>query len=200
MGVYKLSTAGGLATPRTNYSSFLAGNPAYEIPTSYESIATVTVGSGGVSGVTFSSIPQTYTHLQLRAMGKSSYSGSGVVNGALQFNSDTNSSNYSCHNLYGDGSSAASQGAANYNGQSWWFPLTGDNGWAVAIFDILDYTNTNKYTTVRGLTGFDNNGSGRIALSSSNWRNNAAITSITLPSEPLWVQYSTFCLYGIKGA
>jgi hypothetical protein len=32
MGVYKLSTAGGLATPRTNYSSFLAGNPAVNLP------------------------------------------------------------------------------------------------------------------------------------------------------------------------
>ena len=36
MGVYKLSTAGGLATPRTNYSSFLAGNPAVQF-TAYDS-------------------------------------------------------------------------------------------------------------------------------------------------------------------
>jgi len=176
------------------------GAAANLLPGSYESIATVTVGGGGVSGVTFSSIPQTYTHLQLRCMAKSSYTSSGTVNGAMQFNSDTNGSNYSCHNLFGDGSSAGAQGAANYNGQSWWFPTSVDNGWAVAVFDILDYTNTNKYTTVRGLTGFDNNGTGRIALSSSNWRNTAAITSITLPSEPLWVQYSSFALYGIKGA
>ena len=169
-------------------------------PVSYESIATVTVGSGGVSGVTFSSIPSTYTHLQLRCMAKSSYAGSGAVNGGMQLNGDTNGSNYSSHNLYGDGSTAGSQGAANYNGQSWFFPQSGDNGWAIAVFDILDYKDTNKYTTVRGLTGFDNNGSGRISLTSSNWRNTAAVTSITLPSEPLWVQYSSFALYGIKGA
>ena len=169
-------------------------------PGSYESIATVTVGAGGANGITFNSIPQTYTHLQLRAMGKSSYPGTGLVNGGIQLNGDANGSNYSSHNLNGDGSSAASQGAANYNGQSWFFPTTGDAGWAVAIFDILDYTNTNKFTTIRGLTGVDNNGSGRVSLTSSNWRNTAAITSITLPSEPLWVQYSSFALYGIKGA
>ena len=133
-------------------------------------------------------------------MGKSSYTGVGIVNGGIQLNSDTTGSNYSSHNLYGDGSSASAQGAANYNGQSWFFPTSGENGWAVAIFDILDYTNTNKYTTIRGLTGVDNSGSGRISLTSSNWRNTAAVTSITLPSEPLWVQYSTFSLYGIKGA
>jgi hypothetical protein len=167
---------------------------------SFESIATVTVGSGGAVNATFTSIPQTYTYLQLRCMGKSSYSGSGTVNGAIQLNGDTNGSNYSSHNLYGDGSAAGAQGAASYNGQSWWFPTSGENGWAVAVFDILDYTNTNKYTTIRGLTGFDNNGSGRIALSSSNWRNTAAVNSITISSEPLWVQYSHFALYGIKGA
>ena len=32
---------------------------------SYESIATVTVGSGGSSTITFSSIPATFTHLQI---------------------------------------------------------------------------------------------------------------------------------------
>ncbi len=167
---------------------------------SFESIATTTVGAGGSSSITFSSIPSTYTHLQLRCMAKSSYTSSGIVNGGMQFNSDTNGSNYSSHNLYGDGSSASAQGAANYNGQSWFFPTSVDNGWAIAIFDILDYKDTNKYTTVRGLTGVDNNGSGRISFTSSNWRNTAAITSITLPSEPLWVQYSSFALYGIKGA
>ena len=169
-------------------------------PSSYESIATITVGSGGAVNATFTSIPQTYTNLQLRCMGKSSYSGTGLVNGGIILNSDSSGSNYSSHNMYGNGASAAGDGQANYNGQSWFFPTSGENGWAVAIFDILDYTNTNKFTTIRGLTGVDNNGSGRISFTSSNWRNTAAVTSITIPSEPLWVQYSTFALYGIKGS
>jgi hypothetical protein len=164
----------------------------------YESIASFTIGAGGSADITFSSIPQTYTHLQIRCMGKSSYSGTGTVNYGIRFNSDS-ASNYSSHNLYGDGSSAAAQAGPNYNGQAWWAPTSGENGWAVAIMDILDYTNTNKSKTYRCLTGFDNNGSGRISLSSTNWTSNSAITSITLMSEPLWTQHSTFCLYGIKG-
>ena len=58
------------------------------IPTgSFSSIATVTVGSGGSSTVSFISIPQTYKHLQLRgiAKGTTSYS-SGTDTAYLNFN------------------------------------------------------------------------------------------------------------------
>ena len=40
------------------------------VSTSYESIATVTVGSGGAANVEFTSIPGTYTHLQIRMLGR----------------------------------------------------------------------------------------------------------------------------------
>jgi hypothetical protein len=167
---------------------------------SYESIATINVGSGGSSSITFSSIPSTYTHLQLRMMGKSSYSSGGEVNLAITFNSDTNNNNYSSHALRGDGSSASAIANVNGRGVFWYVPVSSDNGWAVAVVDILDYANTNKYKTVRNLTGFDNNGNGNIRLTSVNWRSLDAITSINLPSEPLFTQYSQFALYGIKGS
>jgi hypothetical protein len=38
------------------------------VTTSYESIATVTVGGGGSARCYFSSIPATYTHLQIRSI------------------------------------------------------------------------------------------------------------------------------------
>ena len=68
MGVYKLSTAGGLATPRTNYSSFLAGNAGY-VPPSYESIQTTTLSSSQ-STISFTSIPATFKHLQIRCIAR----------------------------------------------------------------------------------------------------------------------------------
>jgi hypothetical protein len=40
------------------------------VTTSYESIATVTVGGGGSASASFTSIPATYTHLQLSWIGK----------------------------------------------------------------------------------------------------------------------------------
>ena len=49
----------------------------------YESIATVTVGSGGTSTISFTSIPQTYTHLQLRYIARNAYTGGGSYAGGV---------------------------------------------------------------------------------------------------------------------
>ena len=76
--------------------------------TSYESISTVTVGSGGAADVTFSSIPATYKHLQIRGISRNS--GSGISIGRVRFNSDTGT-NYARHTLEGDGSSAGAFGS-----------------------------------------------------------------------------------------
>jgi hypothetical protein len=77
----------------------------------------------------------------------------------------------------------------------------GANVFGTFIIDILDYANTSKYKTQRGLGGADLNGSGYISFNSGNWRNTNAITSISL--TPLYgsqfAQYSSFALYGIKG-
>ena len=160
---------------------------------SYESIATYTVGAGGQSTITFSSIATTWTHLQLRIMLPTS--GDEPM---MRFNSDSGS-NYSRHGLYGNGSSAAAYGVANdtYDGLS-----AGSSQPNVIITDILDYANTNKYKTTRTLAGYDQNGSGTIALRSGSWRNTNAITTITLTESNAsnFPQYSSFALYGIKGA
>ena len=54
--------------------NLLVGNDPY-IPTDYESIATVSVGSGGAADVEFTSIPGTYTHLQIRWIARSARAG-----------------------------------------------------------------------------------------------------------------------------
>jgi hypothetical protein len=162
---------------------------------SYESIATSTVGSGGSAYVEFTSIPSTYTHLQVRYLSKAP----STAQLWAQFNSDT-ATNYSRHLLYGDGTSPANaQGAANsdylYLGYNGW-----TNEWCTGVFDVLEYKNTNIYKTIRNLFGTDNNGSGGVVLSSSNWRNTNAVTSIKFyPSAGTFSQYTHFALYGIKG-
>lgn len=171
-------------------------------PSSYESIATVTVGSSQ-STITFSSIPSTYTHLQLRGIARNSASSSaGNDNIYMRFNSDT-ASNYSFHYLYGTGSSALAGAGANQSIMLAGKPASsgdGSNIFGVFVTDILEYNNTNIYKTIRTLTGIDNNGSGIIFFSSGNWRNTNAITTITLTSSADFTSYSSFALYGIKGA
>lgn len=172
--------------------------------TDFYQIATTTL-TGNQATVTFSNIPSTYTHLQLRVMARTT--GQAEANGFahIELNSDTGS-NYSWHYLSGNGSSASSLAGANASpnylmmcayttGQSASASIFG-----VGVTDILDYANTNKFKTVRCLTGMDNNSTaGRVYLSSTNWRNTNAITSIKIyPGEATnFVQYSSFALYGV---
>jgi hypothetical protein len=71
------------------------------------------------------------------------------------------------------------------------------------IVDILDYANTNKYKTTRFIGGVETNASSQSYsnFGSGNWRNTNAITSIVLfPQSGTFAQYSSYALYGIKGA
>jgi len=164
----------------------------------YTSIATQTVGSGGAASITFSSIPSTYTHLQLRIFAQTSRSGAITDGMNIQFNGDTGS-NYSQHWLQGNGSAVTSYGYASQT-RGWLGGSGGASGYFSAnIVDILDYTNTNKYKTHRCLMGTDANGSGLIEIGSGVWLNTSAITSFTiLPDYSPYVQYSSFALYGVK--
>ena len=171
------------------------------ITNSYESIATVTVGAGGASSADFTSIPQTYKHLQLRWI-----SNSNDANVRVNFNSDSSTSNYAFHLLRGSGSVATSAAYPSSSGNSTIFVNSGSysggsNIFGVGVVDILDYTNTNKYKVSRGLGGYESNNSSDsyITFQSSLWMNTSAITSISLISGTI-NQYSKFALYGIKGA
>lgn len=181
--------------------SFASG-PA---PGSYESIATVAVAAGTSSAnITFSSIPSTYTHLQVRMIHRSV--SSNVYNAwfTARLNGDT-ATNYSSHGMYGNGSSVATGGSANVtvlDGFSRPGADAGDTFYGVHIVDILDYANTNKYKTVRHLGGADISISTTrldVAIYSNNWRSTSAINEITfIGNQGAFTEYSHFALYGIK--
>ena len=206
MAVYKFST-NSLKTP-LKYSSLLAGNAAY-VPLAYDSITTSTVGSGGVASVTFSSIPATYTHLQVRYFAQTNRATYGRDAIYLRFNSDS-ATNYSYHTLAGDGGTAYS-GAAGTQDKMLLPEVTtttaGASIFGGGIIDIMDYKNTSKYKTVRSIGGGDHNGTvaslgAEVSLRSGAWYSTSAINSITFyPTSGSTIsQYSKFALYGIKGA
>lgn len=187
------------------YRSLLAGNDTY-YPSVFESIATVSVAAGNTSStLSFTSIPGTYTHLQIRGIGRTNRSTPADMDSlALQFNSDT-SSNYADHRLAGNGSSAGATNDTSATTMSF-FRLANtyvaSTYMGAQVIDVLDYANTNKYKTVRALGGVDNNGSGQVALNSGLWRNTSAITSITLKPDvgSAFTEYTKFALYGIKSS
>lgn len=159
----------------------------------FESIATTVVGVGGASTITFSSIPSTFKHLQIRIHDMPSAD----HNITVRFNGDSGS-NYSYHNLSGNGSTAISN--ASVPETLMYLPGTsGGTGFPlVVVCDILDYADTNKFKTIRALGGNDNNSTqGVVAFRSNNWRSTAAVSSIVLSGS--LAQHSHFALYGIRG-
>jgi hypothetical protein len=192
-----------------------AGNGAYSAasnsvtpiqPTAYESIATVT-GTGSSNTITFSSIPTTYQHLQIRAIVRAAAGGTGGDNLYVRANGITTSV-YSRHALMGNGSAVTASGAATQTfmtlfGSSYAnYPTDGDlaNTFGVMIIDIHDYASTSKYKTFRGLEGYDINGSGSISLGSGLYQQTTAISSITIYTNNNFTNTSRFALYGIKGS
>jgi len=167
---------------------------------SYESIASAT-GTGASGTITFSSIPATYKHLQLRGTSQESSTSNYAI---LRPNNDSSTANYTYHSIYGDGSAVTADGyitglsgALSVNGTD-----IGQNSdtTGVGIVDIIDYASTTKYKTFRSITGYDNNGSGLIFLISSLWKDTTAISSLTIVAEAgNFTTKTTFALYGIKG-
>ena len=182
-------------------SGLLSGAGAPASTTSYESIATVTLGSAA-STISFSSIPSTFKHLQIRGIGRAANSVTDE-NLVIQLNSDT-ATNYSLHNVYGTGAATGANAGANTN-VSYFARVTGASSnastYGVAVADVLDYADPNKYKTIRSLSGHDQNGSGYISLFSGNWRSTSAVTTVTIKNDSgsNIAAGSTFALYGIKG-
>lgn len=178
-------------------------NPAFE------SIASAS-GNGSSSSITFSSIPSTYKHLQIRMITRDTFTTfSGNYDLALQVNGVT-SSVYTNHVLQGNGSTATASGGSATTvinlsrGGMWAKSPVPANTFAVAIIDIYDYASTTKNKTIRYIAGGDFNSTsgdapGGIALGSSLYMQTTAISSITIyGAASAFATGSTFALYGIK--
>lgn len=200
-----------MAISRFSNSTIANGFPKYtelwdqiteEFYPSYESIATL-IASGSSQELTFSNIPQTYKHLEIRGIGQASYSSNdyGVI--GVRFNGDSGS-NYTRHALNGSGGggSATSYGIvpSTYADCGNGAYLNTTNTVGASIITILDYTNTSKNKVAQGFSGTDNSGIGALNIASGVWSSTAAITSVTVYQQNAnLTNKSTYALYGIKG-
>jgi len=168
-----------------------------KITGSFESIATASLS--GVNTATFSSIPATYKHLQIRYHGLSA---SGATP-KLELNAD-DQSNYRYHGLYGSAGLVTTGGSlntyydidlGNYGGNST-YP-------EAIIIDLIDYASTTKLKTLRSFFGTDRNSTSLndVGLSSCLWLDTTAINSIRIYTSGAgnWSAGATVALYGIKG-
>lgn len=167
-----------------------------------ELISTTTVGVGGASSITFSSIPATYTDLVLVYSLRSGYA-SEIAGLAIGFNSDSTTGNYTWRTLYGYGTGAGSTTSSfNKIGNMVGANATA-NTFSNGAITIPNYANSStKIATNDDVT--ENNGTVAYQdLIALQWNNTAIVNSITLLgyNSDTIQQYSTASLYGIlKGS
>lgn len=178
---------------------------AFVPQTAYQSIASVLVGTA-TSTISFTSIPQTFKHLEIRAMHFLTANGNNWDGtGYWAFNSDTTASNYRYNGFYGYNTSAPAATASTASRAVTVRTGGNENGTtypAASFIRLLDYSSTNKYKSALVHNGVDNTGTGAYAfVLASTWTNTAAVTQIdfTPSAGETWGVGTQFALYGILG-
>lgn len=188
MGVYELSGAGSLKTPRTVYSSMNANN---------QYGAMVPIGTSFSTNTTaFLNIPQTFQDLRL-VVSASIESGTNFPFVAINNEGSTASSST---RLFGNGSSALSE---RRTGDGVWFfgaiPFaTGSTFVGSLTLDILNYASSTTFKTGISRWAHDLNGSGQTHLTAYLKQTTAPITRIDLGGNPGPFSVFTATLYGIR--
>ena len=132
------------------------------------------------SSVTFSAIPATFTHLQLRVVGR--YTAATVQsNMTLRFNGDTGS-NYGYQYIKGSATTVSAAAPGSYQSFCYVGNMPGAsesaNIFGSIIIDLLDYGNTNKIKTLKTFRGHGGNSGAEIDIFNGTWNSTAAISSI----------------------
>jgi hypothetical protein len=178
---------------------------------SYESIQTLTVSSTGNFSVTFTSIPQTYKHLQIRYSARQTSTNAGESLVIFSTNS-TSQAGYFTTRLYGVGTGSAVTDSFSGAAPFLMMPSGGNpsNMFGSGIIDFPDYTNTTNYKAIKVWGGMENDGGAGQShrwhgiVGGENTNTFSAITDIALAvyagsSSTGIAVNSTFALYGMKG-
>jgi len=172
------------------------------ISNDFELIQTQVLVSSAAA-ISFTSIPATYKHLQLRIVARGDQAAV-ITNLAIRYNNDSGA-NYTQHYVTWGGGAVQSfnnLSLSAYNFGNAPGASTAAGIYNAAIVDILDYASTTKNKTSRALGG-DSLGttSADLNLRSSGWFSTAAINRVDLIA---WdsanvVAGSRVSLYGVKG-
>ena len=164
----------------------------------YELIQSATVGAGGSSSISFTSIPSTYYNLCVLMSARSTNTVVGQ-NPYITINGITSS--FTWRNFYsvGGGNAVVAQsGSDNQHGTTNGANGTTNNFGNYCLW-IPDYAGSKEKSFMSDSIVENNAARGDNTLWGSFWNNTSAITSISFaPDVGVWAQYSTAYLYGIK--
>ena len=171
------------------------------MPNTFELIASSTVGAGGASAITFSSIPSTYTDLCIKTSLRAADSANNWYLAKVTFNSDNTSGNYSARIVAGFGTTAFSGTNSFYSG---YIPSGARTASTFGNNDIYipNYAgSTAKSVSTDSVTEGNGTSFEILGLWAGLWTGTAAINSISIASDTgNLAQYSTAYLYGVKNA
>jgi len=113
---------------------------------------------------------------------------------------------YTYHSIISSGSGGVTTDGAGNNGTTDYTYEPGATAsagiWGASIWDIVDYSATDKNKTITVMGGYAlNSPVGRLNWSSSVFKDTTAISSIKfyMSANVSWLEHSKFSLYGIKG-
>ena len=167
----------------------------------FELISSVTVGSGGASSIDFTSIPATFTDLQVVFSIRNTRGSAGP--GYLELKLNGSTSNFSRRDLERDwdslGSVSSRSASDNYISFSIGIDAYTSSTFGNGQIYIPNYAGS-AYKAISAQGVNENNGdSTTLDMFASLWSNTAAITSLGLVSSGnTFIQYSTAYLYGIS--
>lgn len=180
---------------------FLAASGA---SSSMELISTAT-GTGSSNLITFTNIPQTYKHLQIRGVVRTAYGSTVDTVWAYNFNNNTGSTGSANHQLYGNGSSVYSTASTGNSSAPIAYTAGSSataNTYGAVVLDIVDYASTVKNKTLRSFWGFVSSGNYQVGLTSNlpvTLPGTNAVSTLSLISNGNYTTATRFSLYGIKG-
>ena len=180
------------------------------MPTFTQIGSAVTVGAGGASSISFTSIPSTYTDLLVvhstRCTTVGLYGGGYQQGLFVRFNSSTTS--YTNRWIQAEGGSSVNSGTDYFGSGTTYGVLGGTvpSDWTANTFGngvlyIPNYTGSQNKSFSSDTVGENNGSFGTLAFNAGLWSNSSAITSISISmASGNIAQYSTAYLYGVSNA
>jgi len=164
-----------------------------------------TVEPTSASSITFTgldTLASDYRHLQIRLVARSSFGA--LFNESLRItvNSDTGA-NYAFHDISVNPPNVLADNSTSRNFMEF-FIISADgegaNEFGAGTIDILDFSSSNKNTTIRNFAGHAGTTVKNVAFQSGLYNNTAAITSINIQTDSNrdYVSGTRFSLYGVR--
>jgi len=171
------------------------GAPAYDL-------LDTQITSSTTSSVTFSNINSytDYKHLQFRIEIQMSAAASDLRNMTMRVNGDSSNSYY----MTGWGGNPARLTTAFNNTNAYYFsngtPSYLNSQVGLALIEILDFSNTNKVTSIRNLHAAYDSGEKQQTMAGGVYNSTNALTSVTFAIDGTSINANArFSIYGIKG-